>query len=318
VKRVCLLSIRGLSGECPWKLPLPFFTAVFFFVPPPPPPFFLISHSLSFLHCFGFVTAVDSSTASSVSSLAPATAAQSSSTTATAVSNDVAILKLQLAGAQERERLALAALKSVKEMSEQLAESLAREARLANEINQLQDRIAELQAARGDVKVTQSHDEDDIDEMRAERDLMRNLLEMARSDAVSLEQENTKLKQASQSQAQAQPTPGLLQAAPAKFFQPAPQPQPAVSAAPVLTKEDDARMFDKIMSGEASSDGEDIDDNNDAPASPVQPTQDDGVEEEEDYDAARRRQMEQVKAARAAALAVAAQYDATTAVRMLT
>jgi hypothetical protein len=39
--------------------------------------------------------------------------------------------------------------------------------------------------------------------------------------------------------------------------------------------------------------------------------------EDEDYDAARRRQMEQVKAARAAALAVAAQYDAATAVRIL-
>ena len=51
--------------------------------------------------------------------------------------NDVALLKLQLAGARHREELAIKALSHVRQLSDQLSESLARESKLAAEISEL-------------------------------------------------------------------------------------------------------------------------------------------------------------------------------------
>ena len=57
--------------------------------------------------------------------------------------NDTALLKLQLAAALRREQLAMQALSHVRQLSDQLSESLAREARLADEITSLHQLIHE-------------------------------------------------------------------------------------------------------------------------------------------------------------------------------
>jgi hypothetical protein len=51
--------------------------------------------------------------------------------------NDVSLLKLQLAGAQHRETLATQALSHVRQLSDQLSESLAREQRLSAELSEV-------------------------------------------------------------------------------------------------------------------------------------------------------------------------------------
>jgi hypothetical protein len=61
------------------------------------------------------------------------------------LTNDVSLLRLQLSGAQHRERLAMSALKNVRLLSDQLAESLAREARLANEISDLHEKLLQAE-----------------------------------------------------------------------------------------------------------------------------------------------------------------------------
>lgn len=62
------------------------------------------------------------------------------------VTNDSSLLKLQLAGAQNREMLALQALNHVRQLSNQLSESLAREARLSAEISELHKTVQTLSA----------------------------------------------------------------------------------------------------------------------------------------------------------------------------
>jgi methyl-accepting chemotaxis protein len=60
----------------------------------------------------------------------------------------VSLLKLQLAGAQHRETLATQALSHVRQLSDQLSESLAREQRLASEISELK-KLVETRLTRG-------------------------------------------------------------------------------------------------------------------------------------------------------------------------
>ena len=60
----------------------------------------------------------------------------------------MSLLKLQLAGAQHRETLATQALSHVRQLSDQLSESLAREQRLASEISELK-KLVEACLTRG-------------------------------------------------------------------------------------------------------------------------------------------------------------------------